>query len=180
MSLRHEIIGLLLYRPSTGYELTKLINSDGMFFWQAQQSQVYREITKLEKDGMIEASPESTGTKKIFKTTELGQLELEEWLNTSDIPSALEVRNPLVMRMFFAKHGDINRTIAELEEYKAECKRMLEEIANYTPELRELSSEKMDAVFFSLNSYYGVGFYTFSIEWAEKCLKILKQLASMN
>lgn len=179
MSLRHEILGLLSYRPNTGYELTKQINSEGLFFWQAQQSQVYREIAKLEQEGLIAPNEESTANKKVFVTTEKGEEELINWVNTTDIKTALEVRNPLIMRMFFASRGDKEHIIKELEEYKAECKRMLEVIAENKDELQDLANDKLDAVFFSLNSYYGVGFYTFSIEWADKCLAILKKLVAM-
>lgn len=179
MSLRYEILGLLSYRPSTGYELTKQINSDGLFFWQAQQSQVYREITKLEQEQLIIPNEESTTNKKIFIVTDAGADALSNWLNTSDIKAAIEIKNPLVMRMFFANHADKQLIVSELEEYKLECKRMLEEIASHKDDLKELADDKMDEVFFSLNSYYGVGFYTFSIEWADKCLNILQKLITM-
>lgn len=176
MSLKYEILGLLTYHPCTGYELTKMINSDMMFFWTAQQSQVYREISKLEKDNMIEPNDQSTENKKVFAITRNGEKELYKWINTSDVKTAIEIKNPLVMRMFFANLADPKKIMEELEDYKKECKRMLEEIADPKDELQDLANDKYDAIFFSLNSYYGVGFYTFSIEWADKCLMILNKL----
>ncbi|MEG1027353.1 MAG: PadR family transcriptional regulator [Oscillospiraceae bacterium] len=172
MSLRHEILGILSYRNLTGYELTKFINSDGLFFWNAQQSQVYREISKLEK----EANSESTESKKVFEVTDAGMEELKNWIETNDIQASLEIKNPLVMKMFFANRGDLDGLIIQVEKYKSECKRMLAEIAISKNDILEMAENKMDSVFFTLNSYYGVGFYNFSIEWADKCLKILNKL----
>lgn len=179
MSLKFEILGLLSYHPSTGYELSQLINSDGLFFWQAQQSQVYRELAKLSEDGLIVANDQSTDVKKVFEVTPRGTDAFKEWLSKSDVKAAVEIRNPLVMQLFFANNADKRETVAKLEEYKLECKRMLEEIALSKDDLSKLAVDKMDNVFFSLNSYYGVGFYTFSIEWADKCLAVLNKLIAM-
>lgn len=176
MSLRHEILGLLFYEPCTGYELTKKINSDGLFFWQAQQSQVYREINKLEKDNLIIPNKESTQRKKIFELTNEGLTELTTWLNTKDAISSVEIRNPLVMRIFFSNIADRNKTLEMVKEYREESKRMLEQIASQQEQINTLAQDKQDQVFFTLSSYYGVGFYNFSIEWADKCIAILEKL----
>ncbi len=179
MSLRHEILGLLFYKPSTGYELTKTINTDGLFFWQAQQSQVYREITKLEDENLIIAGPESTPNKKIFILTNDGIEELTNWLNSKEIISSVEIRNPLVMRLFFSNIADREKTIEMVKEYREESKRMLKQIAAQQEEINSLAQDKQDSVFFSLSSYYGVGFYNFSIEWADKCIAILEKIKDM-
>lgn len=180
MSLRCEILGLLSYKDNTGYELTKMINSNGLFFWQAQQSQVYREIVKLEEDKLICANEESTPHKKIYSLTPDGKNALIEWLNEKDIISSIEIRNPLVMKLFFSNIADRDKTIGMLEEYKAECRHMLDEIAESQQETLSMAKNKQDTVFFSLNSFYGVGFYNFSIEWADKCIKVLRQLKALG
>lgn len=176
MSLRHEILGLLFYKPSTGYELTKTINSDGLFFWQAQQSQVYREISKLEDEKLIASGPESTPHKKVFELTNEGIDELTKWLNSKETIASVEIRNPLVMRLFFSNIADREKTLEMVKEYREESKRMLAQIASQKEEINELAQDKQDSVFFSLSSYYGVGFYNFSIEWADKCIAILEKL----
>lgn len=176
MSLRHEILGLLYYNAATGYELTKLINTDGLFFWQAQQSQVYREIVKLENEGKIEPGEESTEHKKVYVPTESGISELKEWLEQKDTLSSVEIRNPLVMRLFFGNLADHKKTLEMVKEYKAESQRMLEQIAAQQQDINSMAFEKQDNVFFALSSFYGVGFYNFSIEWADKCIAILEKL----
>lgn len=180
MSLRYEILGLLSYGENTGYELTKLINSKGLFFWQAQQSQVYREIAKLEDEGLLTASGNSTPHKKLYTVTSSGLTSLTMWLNEKDTLSSAEIRNPLVMKLFFSNLADRRKTVELLEEYKAQCKSLLSDIAASRGETKALSDDQLDTIYFSLNSYYGIGFYNFSIEWADKCIGVINKLIQME
>lgn len=175
MSLRHEILALLDYEEATSYELTKKVNSNGLFFWQAQQSQVYRETTKLEKENMIIAIPETSNTKK-YQLTQAGKQALVEWLNDTDVASLAEIRNPILMKVFFSNITSPKETIAILQEYIEECKRKLSEVVDGKEECSSLAKDKKDEICFSLATYYGVSYYNFSIEWAEKCIVVLEQL----
>ena len=49
--LKHGILGLLNYGDMTGYEIREIFNKSLNFFWQAQSSQIYRELRTLEKNG---------------------------------------------------------------------------------------------------------------------------------
>ena len=51
--LKHGILGLLNYGDMTGYEIREIFNKSLNFFWQAQSSQIYRELRTLEKNGWI-------------------------------------------------------------------------------------------------------------------------------
>ncbi|MEN6635102.1 MAG: PadR family transcriptional regulator, partial [Clostridiaceae bacterium] len=53
MSLKHGILGLLNYSPMTGYDLSKSFQNSLNHFWQAQTSQIYRELRDMEKLGWI-------------------------------------------------------------------------------------------------------------------------------
>ena len=50
--LKHGILGLLNYGDMTGYEIREVFNKSLNFFWQAQSSQIYRELRTLEKKRM--------------------------------------------------------------------------------------------------------------------------------
>lgn len=47
--LKHGVLGLLNYADMTGYEIREIFNKSLNFFWQAQSSQIYRELRTLEK-----------------------------------------------------------------------------------------------------------------------------------
>ena len=53
MALKQGLLGLLNYGEMTGYELAKAFNDSLSFFWQAQTSQIYRELNQLEAEGLV-------------------------------------------------------------------------------------------------------------------------------
>ncbi len=48
--LKHGTLGLLNYGNMTGYEIREIFNKSLNFFWQAQSSQIYRELHTLEEN----------------------------------------------------------------------------------------------------------------------------------
>jgi DNA-binding PadR family transcriptional regulator len=80
MSLRHGIPGLLNYKPSTGYEINTFFKQSLAFFWQAQTSQIYRELNKLESDGLAESEmviQRGKPNKKVYSITEAALAEMK-------------------------------------------------------------------------------------------------------
>ena len=47
MHLEHAILGFLSYQPFTGYELKRLFDQSIRHFWPADQSQIYKTLSKL-------------------------------------------------------------------------------------------------------------------------------------
>ena len=59
MALKQGLLGLLNYGEMTGYELAKVFNDSLSFFWQAQTSQIYRELNQLEAEGLLHSGLKS-------------------------------------------------------------------------------------------------------------------------
>lgn len=55
MSLKYGLLSLLNYGDMTGYELSKEFDDSLGFFWQAQISQIYRELNTMEKCGWLKS-----------------------------------------------------------------------------------------------------------------------------
>ncbi|GAH00237.1 unnamed protein product, partial [marine sediment metagenome] len=55
MSLRNALLGLLNYRPRTGYELKKIFEDSIGFYWTTKTSQIYNELNKLEEKRLIKS-----------------------------------------------------------------------------------------------------------------------------
>ena len=53
MILDHAVLGLLNWRPLTGYELKKNFDSSIQHFWTADQSHIYRVLSRLSKNGYV-------------------------------------------------------------------------------------------------------------------------------
>jgi len=80
MSLRYAILGLLARRPSTGYELTQTFDRSLRTSWHASHSQIYPELGKLERAGLVEVVGRGARRSKTYGVTGAGRDELRHWL----------------------------------------------------------------------------------------------------
>lgn len=86
MSLRIALLALLTSQPMTGYDLYKQFRSSVGFVWHAPDSQIYPELRKMEKDGLLDSTEivrGARGTKKQYSITDDGIRVLREWMNTT-------------------------------------------------------------------------------------------------
>ncbi|MGW1072364.1 PadR family transcriptional regulator [Streptomyces sp. NPDC002537] len=102
MSLRHAMLGLLADRPASGYDLMKRFETSLSNVWPATQSQVYGELGKLAKSGLLEVAAEGPRGRKEYAITEEGRAELHHWLTEAD-PSPVR-RSDALLRVFFLSH----------------------------------------------------------------------------
>lgn len=83
MSLRIALLGLLTTSgAASGYDLTKKFGVSINHVWQAQHSQIYPELVKMEADGLITVLEEGARGRKIYAVTEDGSRTLREWMLT--------------------------------------------------------------------------------------------------
>ena len=77
------ILGLLTWRPLSGYDLKVTIERSLGNFWSESYGQIYPQLTQLAQDGLIEpeAEPPSSGrNKKVYRITDAGRRALADWL----------------------------------------------------------------------------------------------------
>lgn len=99
----HSILGLLDVRPMTGYDLKKAFDGSVGYFWNADQAQIYRTLSKLSSEGLVDVgvvTQEGRPDRKEHRLTATGREELTRWLY-SPIP-AEPSREPFLARIFFA------------------------------------------------------------------------------
>lgn len=99
MSLRHAILTALIEKPSSGLSLTRRFDRSIGYFWQATHQQVYRELGKLESEGLVRSIPQppSRGNRKHFEVTRAGRRELLSWVATEEGPRP--ARDPMLVRL---------------------------------------------------------------------------------
>ncbi|MBY8882113.1 PadR family transcriptional regulator [Actinacidiphila acidipaludis] len=99
MSLPHAILTALLEKPSSGLELTRRFDKSIGFFWSATHQQIYRELNRLERDGLIHALPQppSRGQRKEYEVLAAGRAELTRWVAENQDPKP--IRDPLLLRL---------------------------------------------------------------------------------
>ncbi|WP_329264034.1 PadR family transcriptional regulator [Streptomyces sp. NBC_01478] len=99
MSLRNALLGLLVFRPGSGYDLLKMFDTSLGYVWPAKQSQIYGELTKLDATGLIKVTEEGPRGRKQYSLTPEGHAETLRWLteNRESRPQ----RNPMLLQTFF-------------------------------------------------------------------------------
>ena len=99
MSLRHAILTALLERPSGGLELTRRFDRSIGYFWSATHQQVYRELARLEHDGLVASTlqPGLRGSPRSYDVLPAGRAELRAWVELDEAPR--ELRDPMMVRV---------------------------------------------------------------------------------
>jgi DNA-binding PadR family transcriptional regulator len=117
MALRHAVLAALLDGELSGYQLAKAFDVGVANFWYAQPQQLYAELTRLEKEGLVagrEVVQESRPNKRLFHVTEAGLAELENFTAASAKPAF--IRDDLLVKVQAADRVDTDALIAELAE----------------------------------------------------------------
>ena len=111
VSLRYAILGLLARRPSTGYELAQTFDRSLRTSWHASHSQIYPELGKLERAGLVEVVGRGARRSKTYGLTGPGREELRRWLVEAE-PDRSQ-RNESGVRLFLTPLlGATDRRIA--------------------------------------------------------------------
>ena len=131
MALQYALLGLLSYKPMTGYELKKIFDTSIRNFWYASLSQIYRELGVLENEGLLVSAIEQQSDrpdKKIYSITETGKASFQNWIR--DFPERLskEKRDEFTLRIFFGSNLSREELSVEFKRFRKEKEEQLEEV----------------------------------------------------
>ncbi|MBF7097379.1 PadR family transcriptional regulator [Alkalibacter mobilis] len=87
-TLKYAILGLINRNSMTGYDLMKEFNTDLVNFWYASHSQIYPELKKLTKEGLITYTTVIQGEKmekKLYSITDEGRSDFISWIREQDL-----------------------------------------------------------------------------------------------
>lgn len=90
MSIKYAILGLLSWKPSTGYDLKKVFENSSIMYWSGNNNQIYKTLVQLLDEGSVTNEvlhQESAPSKKLYAITDKGVAALKEWvLSTPELP----------------------------------------------------------------------------------------------
>ncbi|MEU2198764.1 PadR family transcriptional regulator [Isoptericola sp. NPDC019482] len=106
MKLENILLGVLLRRPSTGYDLKKFMDTSGRFMRSnTQMSQVYRCLGSMEDRGWVRHDVEERpGARdaKTYRVTAEGETVFLDWLTGPYLPPSRHDDPDLGVRLTFA------------------------------------------------------------------------------
>ncbi|MCD8230856.1 MAG: PadR family transcriptional regulator [Clostridiales bacterium] len=179
-NLKYAILGILSRQPMTGYDMAKEFDRDMVQFWHAKTSQLYPELSRLTKEGLITFETSIKGEcleRKLYSVTDEGMNELRSWLRKDEeLPPT--PKDTFRLRMFFCDNID-RAEVLELVE--SNLKRHQEKLSvlqhtwdaktkdpDYGGQYGPQMSDKMllhGAIMREENT----------IQWLEDCLEILRE-----
>lgn len=178
MSLDYAILGFLNYHPYTGYDLKKIFDDSVRHFWPADQSQIYRTLSRLTEQGFVEMekiAQEDHPDRKVYHITPAGQAELLNWL--AGTPPLSEPRSAHLIQVFFAGQLSDEEILAKFEGFAASMRATLARYdqvpAQIGPYQQEINSPR-EQFFWMLTLENGIRNVRSNLEWAESIIDRIK------
>ncbi|MFF1808168.1 PadR family transcriptional regulator [Streptomyces sp. NPDC058251] len=186
MALRNAVLAALLEGEASGYDLAKGFDASVANFWMATPQQLYRELDRMESEGLIEArlvQQERRPNKRVFTLTEAGRHALRGFTAEPSRPTA--IRDELMVKVYAVDEGDdqavrvaiterLERSRGKLAHYDRIRARLL---GGRTEEEYLAATERVGPYLTFLG---GRAFERANIRWAEQALRILEQRASVT
>jgi PadR family transcriptional regulator, regulatory protein AphA len=121
MNLRSTILGLLSWKPSSGYDLKRIISDSDIFYWSGNNNQIYKSLLELQHDGLVTCQvqvQEHLPAKKIYSITGKGLSELYQSLLAA--PELPELHKGFIIQLAWAEILSDEEVLVLLEKYEDE------------------------------------------------------------
>jgi DNA-binding PadR family transcriptional regulator len=168
------VLGALSVEPMNGYELRRSIGDVLGHFWSESFGQIYPALSRLHKEGLVEARPGGRPGSTEYTTTKAGDERLAALLNQpiKDRPP----RNGTLLRLFFGRHLGPDRCEQLVDETEANTRAQL---AHLLETRREVEAEATpDTPYFLITIDLGIRTCEAALAWAETARLQLQQLGT--
>ncbi|MGW2830928.1 PadR family transcriptional regulator [Streptomyces sp. NPDC001286] len=101
MALRNAVMAALLEGEASGYDLAKGFEASVANFWMATPQQLYRELERMESEGLVSARvvhQERRPNKRLFSLTEAGYAVLRDYVLATPA-KPLAIRDELMVKV---------------------------------------------------------------------------------
>jgi DNA-binding PadR family transcriptional regulator len=174
--LRGALLGLVLERPSHGYELGNRLIARLGETWRIEPKYVYRLLDKLEEEGLVSSQEEPRRNKErymrvVYHPTEQASSALDCWMET--LTPREPVRLGLHAKLAVARPEDVPRLLLALRECERECSELAQLVRPSDNEVRSWTALRMDCTRDATH-----GMLLAEIAWAERTRQRLETYAA--
>ncbi|MGW0998216.1 PadR family transcriptional regulator [Streptomyces sp. NPDC002520] len=184
MALRNAVMAALLEGEASGYDLAKGFDASVANFWMATPQQLYRELERMEGEGLIAArvvEQERRPNKRLFSLTEAGMEAVRAYVaEPPGRPTA--IRDELMVKVQCADVGDIAAVRAAITERSQWAAAKLARYERLRERLLEGRTEdeycaEAERIGPYLTLLRGMAFERENIRWCELALRTLERRA---
>jgi DNA-binding PadR family transcriptional regulator len=177
MALRHAVLISLQSEEATGYEIAKWFDCGMGYFWHASHQQIYLELGKMTKAGLVDFREiEQTGkpAKKVYRVTKEGMKALEEWLLKP--AKQFVIKDELLMKVYAGHLTPPAHLLAEVQvhkkDYQALLKTFQEIESQWFSKPKELPLQQQ-YIHFTLKN--GIYYAQAWLKWCDELIEFLQQ-----
>ena len=192
---KFAILGLLSWKPMSGYDIKKLVDVGLSHFWNENYGQIYPTLESLVKEKLVTKKAERKSGKRrrfVYTITSSGQRAFDEWLH--EPTSGPIVRNELQLKFFLCSQRPVKDSVRLITEYQRQQRTMLDEYRRSEQVLRlaieeDRYDEELDEILdmttdiekirakqcqmFYLTLRHGIRMVEARLAWCEEVLKSL-------
>jgi DNA-binding PadR family transcriptional regulator len=128
------ILGMIRLGRRNGYEIKQLVDVSTRFFWSASYGQLYPELKRLEREGLISGTDEPSGGRQrtVYTLTPAGEAALDDWLGQHGEPS-WEMRDEALLKLFFSSGRDPDEVRAGMRAARERSEAVAERLCDLGP-----------------------------------------------
>jgi PadR family transcriptional regulator, regulatory protein AphA len=178
MSIQYAILGLLSWRPLSGYDLKKVFADSDVLYWSGNNNQIYKALVQLHEEGLVTQEIQIQDTlpaKKIYSITEKGFEALKAWVLS--VPELPEFHDAFLVQLSWADlldNSEIEKMLANYEEEVRVQILMLKEKAN-RKETMPARTRREDYIW-KMISQNIISQYENELDWVRKVREGLQQI----
>ena len=178
MSLDYAVLGFLNYKPMSGYDLKKIFDDSVRHFWHADQSQIYRTLSRLTEQEMVEVEvvrQEDRPDRKVYHITEQGKQSLLDWI-AGPIPNQMPHSAPLI-QVFFSGSLSNEEILEKFESVKQMFEMILAQyhkVPAVVGQYEDMVGSERETFFWMLTLELGIKTMQVQLEWAQSVIDRIK------
>ncbi len=175
MSLKYAILGLLSFKPQTGYEIKTNFNQSIKYLWNSDQAQIYRTLSEITKEGLaISKTIQQDGrpNKKIYELTKEGHDDLKKWLSIPLQPK--DRRNTELLQIFFSSQISDDAVLMNLKRVRKNIKNEQSDLSSLEikSDLFNLKNKSSRVkFFFKITLELGIRSAKLNLKWIDEVIK---------
>jgi DNA-binding PadR family transcriptional regulator len=154
----YSVLGLLSSGEElSGYQLKKRADNLRFFYWSPAHSQIYAELRRLEKLGLVthhEVKQDRRPDKRVYRITGAGQQTFETWMNEAAV-EPVSLKHSVVLRLFFGHVADPDRLRDVLADYAEQVSEIIEDLQGISDEI----SDDDQWFYPAIVAEWGIGYY---------------------
>ena len=170
-TIRHAVLGMLTFRPMTGYEIRQAYQRGPANFMPVSFGQIYPVLATLKKENLVRQQKQPGGRGSIrYLITAKGNEALRSWLFSAGDPGD---HRQLLLRLFFASPSDLPGLRDHVEAYRRAEEVVLKHYDQTRKWLDEVHGGNPRLPIWKLVMEYGVLESHYKVRWAEQALTVM-------